>query len=341
MGSSCGKYSAPAPVKDRYFGAFQAAMPSMAGLTVAITGTTSGTGFIAAQECAKKGATVLLLNRSSSRAAAALTALQESVPDGKFESFECDLQDLASVRAAAESIVGAHDSLDVLALNAGVMALANELTKDGFDVQMQTNMLSHFVLTRELLPLLEAGAAKNGEARVVAHTSISRLGGKLEAKYFDKGQEGKLGGNGSSMLLNGGRWERYHQTKLANATFTAALGDKLAAKGSKVITTMCHPGLAATNLQVTTASSGGMSKGWGTNVLMGYFSQSQADGALGLLTCISTPNVKNKSFYGPGSKVTSGTGQAKLLKTEKLYDNEAGKKLLWASCEKAVGEFVV
>ena len=37
------------------------------GKTIAITGTTSGTGFIAAKTVAKKGARVLLLNRESNR----------------------------------------------------------------------------------------------------------------------------------------------------------------------------------------------------------------------------------------------------------------------------------
>eukprot|EP00958_Prasinococcus_capsulatus_P005402 scaffold523_cov446-Prasinococcus_capsulatus_cf.AAC.6 len=56
----------------------------------------------------------------------------------------------------------------------GVMASQNEGTVDGYDVQMQTNHLSHFLLTRELLPLLERGAELRGEARVVNHSSTAR-----------------------------------------------------------------------------------------------------------------------------------------------------------------------
>ena len=42
-------------------------IPSLDGKTIAITGTTSGTGFIAAKTVAKKGARTLLLNRKTNR----------------------------------------------------------------------------------------------------------------------------------------------------------------------------------------------------------------------------------------------------------------------------------
>ena len=70
------------------------------------------------------------------------------------------------------------DGLDVICNNAGIMALKDQATIDGFDIQMQTNHLSHFLLTKELLPLLEIAAEKRGEARIVNHTSISRYGVK-------------------------------------------------------------------------------------------------------------------------------------------------------------------
>jgi NAD(P)-dependent dehydrogenase (short-subunit alcohol dehydrogenase family) len=101
---------------------------------------------------------------------------------------------------------------------AGVMALADKPAKDGYDVQMQTNHLSHFLLTSILFPALEKAATSCGSARIVNHSSTSRLAPNtpLAAKYLEKMEEGSLGGHA-------GRWERYHQTKLANAVFTSAL----------------------------------------------------------------------------------------------------------------------
>ena len=69
----------------------------MTNQVVAITGTTSGTGFVCAREVAKKGATVILMNRKSERATNSLKQLQEAVPTAKFEAIDCDLQNFESV----------------------------------------------------------------------------------------------------------------------------------------------------------------------------------------------------------------------------------------------------
>jgi NAD(P)-dependent dehydrogenase (short-subunit alcohol dehydrogenase family) len=199
----------------------------MTGKVVIITGTTSGTGYVCAKEVAKKGATVVLLNRKSERAENAFQQLKTELPDGKFDLIICDLQSFESVRNAAESIKTKYEVVDVLVNNAGVMALPDQATPDGYDVQMQTNVLSHFLLTKELFPLLK----KSDEGRIVNHSSMARLGPPLASEYFEK-KGGDLGGDGTeeeNFSFRGPRWMRYHQTKLANAAFTYGLKNKLEA----------------------------------------------------------------------------------------------------------------
>jgi NAD(P)-dependent dehydrogenase (short-subunit alcohol dehydrogenase family) len=152
----------------------------MTGRIVAVSGTTSGTGYVCARELARLGATVLLLNRESERAITALERLRSEVPDGRFEAIPCDLQSFASVRAAAEAIQAKHDRLDVLCNNAAVMALPDQATGDGYDVQMQTNSISPFLLTKELLPLLR----KSDDGRVVNHSSGARLGAPARSEVL-------------------------------------------------------------------------------------------------------------------------------------------------------------
>jgi NAD(P)-dependent dehydrogenase (short-subunit alcohol dehydrogenase family) len=96
--------------------------------------------------------------------------------------------------------------------------LPNKPTKDGYEQQMQTNHLSHFLLTSLLMPCLERAASAKGIARVVNHSSIARKrpGTPLAAKYLEK--HGDFGGESASDAS-----ERYHQTKLANLAFTVGL----------------------------------------------------------------------------------------------------------------------
>ena len=201
---------AAATKESKYFPAFERnEIPTLQGKVIVITGCTSGTGLIAAQCSARKGAKVILmLNRSSERASLAEAAVKEQITKGGtstiVETIPCDLQDMASVQEAINTIKSKHDKIDVLCNNAGVMALEDVATKDGYDVQMQTNHLSHFLLTKELLPLIQ----KSTDGRVVNHSSVARKGGPLQAKYFEK-NGGNLGGNGSSMIFKGARWERY------------------------------------------------------------------------------------------------------------------------------------
>ena len=113
------------------------------------------------------------------------------------------------------------------------MALKDYATNDGYDVQMQTNVLSHFLITKELFPWLK----KSEQGRIVNHSSMARLGPPLEAQYYEA-KGGDLGGDGTdeeNTKFRGPRWMRYHQTKLANAVFTYDLKEKM--EGLKQIKT--------------------------------------------------------------------------------------------------------
>lgn len=81
-----------------------------------------------------------MLNRKSTRSVAAENRIKELVPEAKVVSITCDLQEFASVKAAAAEMNTqfAESGVDVIACNAGVMANADEATADGYDVQMQS-----------------------------------------------------------------------------------------------------------------------------------------------------------------------------------------------------------
>jgi NAD(P)-dependent dehydrogenase (short-subunit alcohol dehydrogenase family) len=261
-----------------------------------------------------------------------LKSLQEAVPGADFEAITCDLQDLASVRAAIKSITSTHDRLDVLCNNAGVMALEDRATKDGYDVQMQTNCISHFLLTKDLFPLL----AKSDDARIVNHSSGARRGPRLEEQYFGK-NGGSLGGDGTeeeNVSFGGGRWRRYQQTKLANAAFTYGLKARLDTAGlTHIKSILAHPGLASTQLQVTTAETGGM------DIDSPFMAQAQSaeDGALGIIRGCMDPEAKSGDFYGP----ESWAGFPDLIEPEPLLLDADNIQVNWEGCEAAVGTFTI
>ncbi len=296
-----------------------------------ITGTTSGTGFVCAKQIAKLGGTVLLLNRESERSEASLKLLKRELPRGKFFNIPCDLQVFESVQNAIAKIKSTHDVIDVLCNNAGVMALKEQATKDGYDIQMQTNSLSHFLLTKELFPLLKSSR----ESRIVNHTSMARLGAPLEMKYFGK-NSGNLGGDGTdeeNFNFSGPRWERYHQTKLANCAFTYGLKQKLADHDiSHIKVLLAHPGLALTNLRFATIDAGGMEAD--SPIMAG--AQTAEDGALGIIRACMDKDAQSGQFFGP----KEWTGFPELLPPEDLLRAPQNIQINWEGCEAAVGEFI-
>ncbi len=294
------------------------------GKTIAITGCTSGTGRVLARTMARLGARVLMLNRPSERAQAALDELTQDGFDAAL--IPCDLQSLASVREAAASVLAYPDGVDVLCNNAGVMGLPDVATADGFDVQIQTNHLSHFLLTSLLWPALERAAELHGEARVVNHSSGARRGITLDPAYFGP-NGGALGGDGFPGL---GKWRRYQQSKLANLLFTYALSEHIQRERPDVaehIKSLCaHPGPTDSGLQAKTSKAGG------TRLLDRLIlrralraAQSVEDGTLGLLRATCEPGALDSAFYGPSAQGQGGP--AELLPPER---DPSAESLLWS-----------
>ena len=274
-----------------------------------------------------------MLNRASERSAAALAAIKESVPDGDVTQVECDLLDMESTAAAAQKTLEVTENhIDALVNNAGVMAMKDEASKHGYDVQMQVNHISQAQLTRDLMPALINAADKNGDARIVQHSSGARRGGPLERRYFEK-NGGNLGGDSvwQSFTMKGA-WKRYQQTKLANEVFALALHEKLQAKeATKNIRSLAaHPGLAATSVGGTSHAIGPLAE-----VVMNGLSQSADDGAAGIVACMADADAESGMLYGP--KGRTGDAVALDMATDANSKEPEQRTLVWEATAAAIG----
>ena len=70
MGASS-SYNKPREVASEHYPAYVAKLPDLTGRVVAVTGCTTGTGYVVCRAMAQKGAHVVMLNRPSERATAA------------------------------------------------------------------------------------------------------------------------------------------------------------------------------------------------------------------------------------------------------------------------------
>ncbi|MEM8786555.1 MAG: SDR family NAD(P)-dependent oxidoreductase, partial [Pseudomonadota bacterium] len=151
-------------------------LPDLTGKTYLITGGNSGIGFEAAKYLGQAGGNILIAARNPEKAGRAVEALKPLVK-GSVEQVRLDLADLSSVRAAAEETRTRTSQLDALINNAGIMQTPKQQTADGFEMQIGTNHLGHFLLNGLLFDLV-AGAA----GRIVTVSSIAHKFGRM---YLD------------------------------------------------------------------------------------------------------------------------------------------------------------
>jgi NAD(P)-dependent dehydrogenase (short-subunit alcohol dehydrogenase family) len=284
-------------------------IPDQTGRIAVITGANSGLGLIAARELARKGAHVVLACRNMEKGRTALTEVATAAAGPAPELESLDLADLSSVRAFAETFGNAHDGLDLLINNAGVMASPRRHTADGFELHLGTNHLGHFALTNLLLPLMEG----REDARVVTLSSNAHK--TVRGVAFDN--------------LNGDRryfrWNAYGQSKLANLMFALELDRRLRTSGSTVKSLAAHPGYAATNLQSAAAP---LVDRLVMKVGNAVVAQNDEMGALPVLYAATEPGLEGGTYVGPDG-IAEQRGHPKVVSPNRAARNEGTARRLW------------
>jgi len=316
-------------------------LPDQNGKVAIVTGSNSGTGFWCASALAGAGATVVLACRTIEKAEAAKKEILDTHKEAKVDVIRLDNADFDSVRSFAKTFDQKYDRLDILCNNAGVMALPYSLTKDGYEIQFQTNHLAHFQLTKLLWKKI---VETPGQSRVVQHSSSAHHFGK---PYFSPDHMEKPQSGWTQVLLvhlliplmgyPKWNWLRYGVSKLSNVLFMRGLQTRIDDKDltSKVISVACHPGYASTGLQYTTGETAGAMPGW--KKMNQNYAQSAADGSLPLLMACAGEGVANGDFLGPMGRGNM-TGPPGKNPVKGYGDDPRQREELWKYSEECTGD---
>lgn len=293
-------------------------IPDLSGTIAVVTGANGGLGLASAKALAGKGAHVIMAARNQAKAATARDQILAAHPSASLEIVELDLGSLASVETAAREIAAHHDRIDILMCNAGVMAVPQETTVDGFDMQFGINVLGHWALLSRLLPIVVATPG----ARVVTLSSTAQHTGRAidpaDPHMRDKYSE----------------WGMYGQTKLAMRHLAVGLQEQLDRAGVDAKALSAQPGLTNSDLQTTTQEHGSAGLLGAVSVKWANATGMSTDrGALSQLRAAVDPEAPGGGYYGPLFATNGPPVRKPLIRPGR----DAAIKALWDVAERETG----
>ncbi|XP_068239829.1 retinol dehydrogenase 12-like [Palaemon carinicauda] len=240
------------------------------GKTVVITGCNVGIGKETARELSRRGARIIMACRDTVKAERAAEDIRKDT-GGELIVRKLDLASLASVRRFAEDVKLKEKRIHMLINNAGIFMCPYMKTEDGFEMQMGTNHLGHFLLTNLLLPLM----THSQPARVINISSIEHLRGVIpfEDMNYEQGYN---------------RSKAYANSKLANVLFTRHLAKIV--KGTNIQVFSLHPGVVQSDL-------GRHLLGGYLLCSVGFFQKTTVEGIQTVLHCALEAEQNDQTYY--------------------------------------------
>ena len=201
------------------------------GRVMLVTGATSGLGLVTTEQLAKCGATVILLGRDEAKTVRVRDEIASRTGNDMLTTVVADMGDLAAVRLAATEVLARHDRLDALVHNAGALSATRQVSPQGTELTVASQVVGPFLLTSLLLPLLQSTAQGSAPTRVLTMSSGGMYASVLRVADLQMGDEYK----GS---------EQYARAKRAQVTLNEMWAQRTS--GNEVVFQAMHPGWADT-----------------------------------------------------------------------------------------------
>ncbi len=122
-----------------------------------ITGATSGIGKAAAEQLAALGTKITVVARDEAKAQQLVAELSEQSGNDGIGYEIADLSIMADVNALCDRLLESNTPIDMLINNAGALFNPRQQTAEGFEKNFALLLLSPYILTERLHPLLKAG----------------------------------------------------------------------------------------------------------------------------------------------------------------------------------------
>ncbi len=279
----------------------------LSGLTIAITGANSGLGYETMRVLAMRGAHVIGIARTQSKAEEACASIA-----GNTTPMFLDLADWESVVRCAEKIRATNMPLDGLITNAGIMALPELELVNGVEKQFAVNHLGHFILINQLRkPVLAAPQGRFTQLSSLAHRSADKgiefdnLDG---SKHYDP-------------------FTAYGVSKLANALCARELAAQIS--HTDATSNSVHPGIIRTNLLHNLPAW----QQWGAKYFGWIFLQSVEEGAATTCYVATSPELVDvRGFYFVNCNVDKGE--------TRYIDDDAMAAKLWQISEELTRDYL-
>lgn len=173
------------------------------GLAI-ITGADGGMGQVITAALAKEGYPVIMACLDPEKAAPICTRIRQETGNTQIEVRRIDLASLSSVNNFTGQLLKEGRPVSRLMNNAGILTTPVRKTEDGLETIVSVNYVAPYMLTRQLLPLMQPGC------RIVNTVSCTYAIGRIEPDFFEKGRNGRFSAFRSIAIPN---WRCYCSPK--------------------------------------------------------------------------------------------------------------------------------